>query len=709
MKKHMKELGNKLLAFCMALAMVVTSLAIAPVTAKAEDASSGTELTIHFKNEKNWDTVYGMVAGDDWAAITGYEYCKNSIYGGIISANTSNSGWYSLKISTTDTITTVNGNFNCGAWNSDTETNNQTADYKVTVADGTEAWITYESTEGTGVTVSYTAPEGWTEGAEVSAPTDPTLTDTGVSKPEDTQLKLYYYILDSSAKTYDDYALNVWGGASLTEAGTFLTITAWGNQQYRKLLDAGLETNNGLAGKWAYVGLDSNSIEGMQFLTVDGGENVWNSQITSQGLTEAYYVPGYGWFKEATCDNEIKAPDLQDEFYIVGDGDALGNWGIKDGVKMIKTADGVYQAIVAMTAGTYSYTPVQDPVNFAWEHQYKDSENDWANYSVTVENDCRILFTVKNPDSTSNTAEVTAEVAENVYTVEFKDGDTVLKTEIVEAGKAATAPTLPTKDGYTASWDKDFSNITADTTVNVVWTENAKESTSEVKSYTVTFKDGDSVLKTETVEAGKAATAPELPTKTGYTASWDKDFSDIAADTIVNVTWTANTYTLTYNVNGGSKLKNSTKAITYDSTYGKLATPKRKGYTFKGWYTAKTKGTKVTSNTKVTGDVTIYAQWKKVTKPGKVTVKSVKNSAKKTMKVSVKSVKGADGYEIRYSTKKSMKGAKKVTTTKTSTTIKKLTKGKTYYVQVRAYKLDSAGNKVYSSKYSKTTKVTIKK
>ena len=88
---------------------------------------------------------------------------------------------------------------------------------------------------------------------------------------------------------------------------------------------------------------------------------------------------------------------------------------------------------------------------------------------------------------------------------------------------------------------------------------------------------------------------------------------------------------------------------------------------------------------------------------------TVKNSAKKTMKVSFKKVKGAVGYEIRYSTKSSMKSAKKLITKKTSVTIKKLTKGKTYYVKVRAYKLDSAGKKVYSKAYSTRVKVTIKK
>lgn len=54
------------------------------------------------------------------------------------------------------------------------------------------------------------------------------------------------------------------------------------------------------------------------------------------------------------------------------------------------------------------------------------------------------------------------------------------------------------------------------------------------------------------------------------------------------------------------------------------------------------------------------------------------------------------------------KGAKKVLTGAKSRNINKLQKGKTYYVRIRAYKVDSTGAKVYGS-YSKTAKVKIKK
>ena len=59
----------------------------------------------------------------------------------------------------------------------------------------------------------------------------------------------------------------------------------------------------------------------------------------------------------------------------------------------------------------------------------------------------------------------------NNYTVIFKNGSTTVKTQEVEEGQSATAPII-TKAGYTLSWDKSFSNVTSDLTVNAVWTAN---------------------------------------------------------------------------------------------------------------------------------------------------------------------------------------------------------------------------------------------
>lgn len=76
--------------------------------------------------------------------------------------------------------------------------------------------------------------------------------------------------------------------------------------------------------------------------------------------------------------------------------------------------------------------------------------------------------------------------------------------------------------------------------------------------------------------------------------------------------WKANQYKVTFDANGGT-VSTASRTVTYDSAYGTLPTPKRDGYTFNGWFTAKTGGTKITDKTKVTSakDHALYAQWVK--------------------------------------------------------------------------------------------------
>ena len=75
--------------------------------------------------------------------------------------------------------------------------------------------------------------------------------------------------------------------------------------------------------------------------------------------------------------------------------------------------------------------------------------------------------------------------------------------------------------------------------------------------------------------------------------------------------WTAKTYTVSFNANGGS-VSTASKSVTYGSTYGTLPTPTREGYKFDGWYTtASTGGSKRVSTTSVTitAAETLYARW----------------------------------------------------------------------------------------------------
>ena len=89
--------------------------------------------------------------------------------------------------------------------------------------------------------------------------------------------------------------------------------------------------------------------------------------------------------------------------------------------------------------------------------------------------------------------------------------------------------------------------------------------------------------------------------------------------------WTPLTCTVTYAYEGATG-NNTTKSetVTYDSVYGTLPSPTKTGFSFQGWYTAQTGGTKVESGTKVDSytNHTLYARWKDSAKPGQPTLQN---------------------------------------------------------------------------------------
>lgn len=140
----------------------------------------------------------------------------------------------------------------------------------------------------------------------------------------------------------------------------------------------------------------------------------------------------------------------------------------------------------------------------------------------------------------------------NKYTVTFMDGENVLKAYTnVRHGDTVTAPEVSEKYGKTfIGWDKKFDNVTSDLTINAVY---------DVDTFTVTFKDGEKVLETQTVEYEAAATAPDTarlsPPEGMHFAEWDKDFSKVTEDIEVSAVYELNEYTVTFK-NGETMIKN---------------------------------------------------------------------------------------------------------------------------------------------------------
>lgn len=197
----------------------------------------------------------------------------------------------------------------------------------------------------------------------------------------------------------------------------------------------------------------------------------------------------------------------------------------------------------------------------------------------------------------------------------------------------------------------------------------------------------------ELVKSGKIA----IPTST------DGRTPNVKAITVDDIKDLVKIVEVKLDANGGIVATDKIQAV-QDEAYGYLPTATKKGYIFKGWYTAKTDGTKVTAKS-TAEEGTLYARWSKATKPSKVKITNLKAGTKKaTLKFDA--VKGANGYRVYYSTDKNFKNAKSLYVTKNSAILKNLKSGKTYYVKVKAYKVDSTSAKVYGKASAvKTVKV----
>ena len=193
----------------------------------------------------------------------------------------------------------------------------------------------------------------------------------------------------------------------------------------------------------------------------------------------------------------------------------------------------------------------------------------------------------------------------NQYTITF---DTNGGSEIVpitqDYGTEITAPDNPTRKGYTfKGWDKEIPETmpAENITVKAQW---------EINQYTITFDtNGGSEIVPITQDYGTEITAPDNPTRKGYTfKGWDKEIPETmpAENITVKAQWEINQYTITFDTNGGSEIV----PITQD--YGTEITvpdnPTRKGYTFKGW-------DREIPETMPAENITITARWKDTEKP----------------------------------------------------------------------------------------------
>ena len=163
----------------------------------------------------------------------------------------------------------------------------------------------------------------------------------------------------------------------------------------------------------------------------------------------------------------------------------------------------------------------------------------------------------------------------NSYTLTYKVDGTVYKTETIAYGATITPIAEPTKEGHTFS---GWSEIPATMPANDV----VIEGTFSINSYTLTYKVDGEVYETVTIEYGATIEPIEAPTKEGHTFSgWSEIPTTMPAnDVVIEGTFSINSYTLTYKVDGEVY---KTMTVEYGATITPIAEPSKEGHTFSGW------------------------------------------------------------------------------------------------------------------------------
>ena len=231
---------------------------------------------------------------------------------------------------------------------------------------------------------------------------------------------------------------------------------------------------------------------------------------------------------------------------------------------------------------------------------------DYGTKITTPDNPTRKGYTFKGWDKEipktmpAENITVKAQWEINQYTITFDtNGGSEIAPITQDYGTEITAPDNPTRKGYTfKGWDKEIPETmpAENITVKAQW---------EINQYTITFDtNGGSEITPITQDYGTEITAPDNPTRKGYTfKGWDKEIPETmpAESMTVKARWEINQYTIAFDTNGGSEIA----PITQD--YGTEITapdnPTRKGYTFKGW-------DKEIPETMPAENITVKAQWK---------------------------------------------------------------------------------------------------
>ena len=172
--------------------------------------------------------------------------------------------------------------------------------------------------------------------------------------------------------------------------------------------------------------------------------------------------------------------------------------------------------------------------------------------------------------------EVTGSFTVNQYNVTFVVDGEVIAEYVVNYGETISLPETPAKEGHTFSgWDGVPETMPAkDLTIS---------GTFVINKYLVTFKIGDEVIASYSLEYGAAIVIPEAPAKEGHTFNgWGEVAETVpAGDVTYEGTYTVNIYKVYYYV--GEELVHTAEVAYGEAIPEYVYEPAEEGYTFLGW------------------------------------------------------------------------------------------------------------------------------
>lgn len=463
----------------------------------------------------------------------------------------------------------------------------------------TRAW--YDASDAATITASSGAVSEWRD----KSPNGFHITQTDVAKRPTTGTRT---INSLGAMDFDGTEF-LHSSASVVTGNPDLMIAAV------RMLDTNVGTNdmitvlgNGTGGQTAAISGGSGGYSWRFFngYQAYGAVNLGTSELqVGVRTTGSDYLASQMWrngsqLAKTASSSDTNTPNIASGLFIGG-----GSGGFIDGA--------LAEVIILQDASLETRQKVEGYLAHKWgltnnlpaDHPHK------AAPPVISGNSATLAGSVSDPEGNPTTT--TWSMVSGPGTVSFNQANS-LNTFAVFSTTGTYTLRLTADDGFSSSFDDVVITVAKNTDRIVTYDSNSASSgTAPVDGNNpyaadaiVTVLDQGDLLKT-----GHSFSAWNTAANgTGTSYAPGATFT-ISSNTTLYAQWTANTYTLTFDANGGTAPLPANKSVTYGSAYGTLATTSRSGHALKGWFTAASGGTQVTDVTAVAtaSDHTVYAQW----------------------------------------------------------------------------------------------------